>query len=70
MHCYCLKRLYKVQLGILDEKFPNGEEYCQTWFEAYTLSNSLVYLIAFGITVLNIIAKTVVKCTISSLSYI
>ncbi|CDW73927.1 UNKNOWN [Stylonychia lemnae] len=55
MHCYCLNQFYKINIGVKDIQFQDGKEYCNDWLKKYTLANSFVFIVAFGIAVINII---------------
>ncbi len=61
MHCYCLSQFYLNSINVINIVFPDGKEYCNDWLKKYTLSNSFVYLVAIGITLINIIVKTILR---------
>jgi hypothetical protein len=39
----------------------DGELYCKTWLKNYTIVNSFVYIVSFGIMVINIILKAFLR---------
>jgi len=61
MHCYCLSQFYRISFDIVNISFPDGQKYCGEWLKLYTLSNSLVYLVAFGISIVNMIVKSFMR---------
>ncbi|CDW91797.1 UNKNOWN [Stylonychia lemnae] len=61
MHCYCLSQFYKISFDIVNIVFPDSKKYCGEWLKLYTLSNSLVYLVAFGISIVNMIVKSFMR---------
>ena len=71
MYCYCLSQFLNVNFQVITLRFSDGNNYCATWLEKYTLSNAFIYLVAAGIAVVNIAVKTLLRCkTIKALIFL
>ncbi len=67
MHCYCLNEFYRINLGVISIDFVDKEsghhyKFCNNWLQKYALANSFIYLVALGITGINMIVKFILKC--------
>eukprot|EP00347_Sterkiella_histriomuscorum_P010278 403376914 len=61
MHCYCLSQYTKITFLVGSITFSDGNQYCGQWLFYYTLSNSLIYLVALQISVINIVINKIIR---------
>jgi hypothetical protein len=62
MHCFCLSQFININFEVMNIKFDDGQTYCKSWLEKYSLSNAFVYLVAAGIALINVIVKSILRC--------